>query len=106
MRLRYAPYYHAMTSQHGTSVRLDGREMVMLSSNDYLGLSFHPKVIEAGRAAMLVWGTSTTGARTSNGSRAYHVELQEKLGSFLGREACHIHVAVQHACLSCVASFG
>ena len=105
MRLKYAPYYHAMEAQKGTTVRLHGKETIMLSSNDYLGLSFHPKVIEAGRAAMLKWGTSTTGARTSNGSRAYHVELEEKLAAFLGREACHIHVAGYLSCLSSVASF-
>jgi 7-keto-8-aminopelargonate synthetase and related enzymes len=105
MRLRYAPYYHAMESQQGTNIRLDGREMTMLSSNDYLGLSFHPKVIEAGRAALEKWGTSTTGARPSNGSRAYHVRLEEKLAAFLGREACHIHSAGYLSCLSSVASF-
>lgn len=105
MRLKYAPYYHAMEAQRGTTVKLDGKEMIMLSSNDYLGLSFHPKVIEAGRAALLKWGTSTTGARTSNGSRAYHVELEEKLAAFLGREACHIHVAGYISCLASVASF-
>jgi glycosyltransferase involved in cell wall biosynthesis len=98
-------YYHAMEAQKGTTVTLDGREMIMLSSNDYLGLSFHPKVIEAGRAAMLKWGTSTTGARTSNGSRTYHLELEEKLAEFLGREACHVHVAGYLSCLSSVASF-
>jgi 8-amino-7-oxononanoate synthase len=105
MRLKYDPYYHAMGSQQGTTVSLDGREMIMLSSNDYLGLSFHPKVIEAGRAAMLKWGTSTTGARTSNGSRAFHVELEEKLAAFLNREACHISVAGYLACMSGVAAF-
>ena len=105
MRLKYDPFYHAMESQKGTTVRLNGRDMIMLSSNDYLGLSFHPKVIEAGRAAMLKWGTSTTGARTSNGSRAYHVELEQKLATFLNREACHISVAGYLACLSSVASF-
>jgi 8-amino-7-oxononanoate synthase len=105
MRLRYAPYYHAMESQQGTTVKLDGREMIMLSSNDYLGLSFHPKVIEAGRNALLKWGTSTTGARPSNGSRKYHLELEEKLAAFLGREACHIHAAGYLSCLSSVASF-
>ena len=105
MRLKYAPYYHAMEAQTGTNVRLNGRDMIMLSSNDYLGLSFHPKVIEAGQAAMSKWGTSTTGARTSNGSRFYHVELEEKLAEFLGREACHIHVAGYLSCLSSVAAF-
>lgn len=105
MRLKYAPYYHAMEAQQGTNIRLDGRDMLMLSSNDYLGLSFHPKVIEAGRAAILKWGTSTTGARTSNGSRTYHLELEQKIASFLGREACHVHAAGYLSCLSSVATF-
>jgi 8-amino-7-oxononanoate synthase len=105
MRLKYDPWYHAMEAQHGTTVRLDGRDMIMLSSNDYLGLSFHPRVIEAGRAAMLKWGTSTTGARISNGSRAYHLELEHKLATFLGREACHISAAGYLSCLSSVATF-
>jgi 8-amino-7-oxononanoate synthase len=105
MRLRYAPFYHAMDAQKGTTIHLDGREMIMLSSNDYLGLSFHPKVVEAGRAALLKWGTSTTGARPSNGSRTYHVELEQKIATFLGREACHIHAAGYLSCLSSVAAF-
>jgi 8-amino-7-oxononanoate synthase len=105
MRLKYDPYYHAVQAQQGTHIQLDGRDMIMLSSNDYLGLSFHPKVIEAGRAAMLKWGTSPTGARSANGSRAYHIELEEKLAAFLGREACHIHTAGYLSCMSGVASF-
>ena len=105
MRLKYAPYYHAMEAQNGTCVKLDGRDMIMLSSNDYLGLSFHPKVIEAGRAALLKWGSSTTGARVSNGTRSYHIELEEKLAAFLGREACHVHAAGYLSCLSAVAAF-
>ncbi len=105
MRLKYKPYYHAMEAQSGTHIRLQGRDMVMLSSNDYLGLSFHPKVIEACGQGPKIWGTSTTGARISNGSRAYHVELEDKLAAFLGREACHISVAGYISCCSAVASF-
>jgi 8-amino-7-oxononanoate synthase len=105
LRLRYAPYYHAMEAQQGTTVRLQGRDMVMLASNDYLGLSFHPKVIEASRAALLKWGSSPTGARVSNGSRAYHIELEEKLAAFLGKEACHVHAAGYLSCLSGIAAF-
>jgi 8-amino-7-oxononanoate synthase len=105
LRLRYAPYYLAMDAQAGNKVRRDGREMIMLASNDYLGLTFHPKVVEAARAAVLKWGTSPTGARSSNGSRAYHVELEEKLAAFLGREACHVHAAGYLSCLSSVAAF-
>lgn len=105
MRLKYAPYYIPMEAQQGTNIRLDGRDMIMLASNDYLGLSFHPKVIEAGRAAMLKWGSSPTGARISNGSRAYHLELEEKLAQFLGREACHVHSAGYLSCMSAVGAF-
>ncbi len=105
MRLKYKPYYHAMEAQQGTHIKLQGRDMIMLSSNDYLGLSFHPKVIEATGLAAKKWGTSTTGARISNGSRAYHVELEEKLAAFLGREACHISVAGYVSCCSAVATF-
>jgi len=105
MRLKYKPYYHAMEAQQGTHIQLQGRDMIMLSSNDYLGLSFHPKVIEAAGAAAKKWGSSTTGARISNGSRAYHIELEEKLAAFLGREACHISVAGYVSCGSAVATF-
>jgi 7-keto-8-aminopelargonate synthetase-like enzyme len=105
MLLKYKPFYHTMEAQQGAHTRLDGRDMIMLASNDYLGLSFHPKVIEAGRAAMLQWGTSTTGARISNGSRAYHVELEEKLAAFLNREACFVSVAGYISCMSSVAAF-
>jgi 8-amino-7-oxononanoate synthase len=105
MLLKYKPFYHTMEAQQGAHVRLNGRDMVMLASNDYLGLSFHPKVIEAGRAAMLQWGTSTTGARISNGSRACHVELEEALAAFLNREACFVTAAGYLSCLSSVAAF-
>ena len=105
MLLKYKPFYHTMDAQQGAHVRLNGKEMIMLASNDYLGLSFHPQVIEAGRAAMLQWGTSTTGARISNGSRTYHVDLEEKLAAFLNREACFVTVAGYISCMSSVAAF-
>ena len=104
-RLKYAPYYRAIESQRGTHVKLDGRDMVMLSSNDYLGLSFHPRVIEAGKRALDEWGTSPTGARSSNGSRAYHEQLERELATFLGKEACHVSAAGYLSCLSGVAAF-
>lgn len=105
LRLRHRPYYHAPEWQDGTRVRLDGREMIMMASNDYLGLSWHPKVVEAARAALLEWGASTTGARVSNGSRAYHLALEEKLAAFLGKEACQVHAAGYLSCLSAIAAF-
>lgn len=105
MRLKYAPYYHAMGASQGSMLPLDGKDVIMLSSNDYLGLSSHPKVIEAARAATLEWGTSTTGARSSNGSRTFHLELEERLAAFLEREACHVHSAGYLSCLTSLATF-
>lgn len=105
LRLRYKPYYHTFERQVGTRVWLDGAEKVMLSSNDYLGLTHHPKVIEAAQRALIEWGTSTTGARLSNGSRSYHQRLEEKLAAFLGKEACHISVAGYISCMSAIQAF-
>jgi len=106
LRLKYAPFYHAMQSQRsGSDITHDGSPAIMLASNDYLGLSFHPKVIAAAAAALHRWGASTTGARVSNGSRAFHLEFEEKLAAFLGREACHIHAAGYLSCATAIATF-
>jgi 7-keto-8-aminopelargonate synthetase-like enzyme len=105
LRLKSAPYYHTFSAQHGTRVTLGGRELVMLSSNDYLGLTHHPKVLEAGRCALDIWGASTTGARINNGSRTYHTVLEERLAAFLGKEACHVSAAGYLSCMSAIQSF-
>lgn len=105
LRLKYAPYYYTFDRQEGTRVWRDGKSYVMLSSNDYLGLGNHPKVIEAGQEALKKWGSSTTGARLANGSRAYHTELEEELADFIGKEACHVHAAGYLSCMSAVATF-
>lgn len=105
LRLKYNPYYHTFDRQQGSRVWKDGREYIMLSSNDYLGLGSHPKVLEAARRALDEWGASTTGARLANGSRAYHTRLEGKLAHFLGREACHVSVAGYLSCMSAVEAF-
>jgi len=105
LRLRFNPFYRTFDRQEGTHVWLDGREMIMLSSNDYLGLTHHPKVIEAAQRGIAEWGTSPTGARLSNGSRAYHQRLEEKLAAFLGKEACHVSVAGYISCMSSIQAF-
>ena len=105
LRLKYAPYYHTFDSQNGTRVTRDGREFVMLASNDYLGLTCHPKVLAAAHRALDIWGSSTTGARLANGSRTYHTELEERLAAFLGKEACHVSAAGYLSCMSAVQPF-
>lgn len=105
LRRRYEVWYYAFEAHRGSRVWHQGREYVMLSSNDYLGLSFHPKVVEAGQRALAQWGSSTTGARLANGSRRYHVELEEALAAFVGKEAAHVSSAGYLSCLSSVAAF-
>ena len=105
LRLKYDTYYHIFDRQEGTRVFKDGKEFIMLSSNDYLGLSHHPKIKEAGIEAIKKWGSSTTGARLANGGRIFHQELEERLADFLGKEACHVYSAGYLACASAVTGF-
>ncbi len=104
MRLRYAPYYQVIERAEGVRIVVDGKPMIMMASNEYLGLTSHPEVRAATRCAVDEWGTSPCGSRLANGSRSYHVELEEELAAFLGKEACQIMVAGYMACLASVSS--
>ena len=104
-RLRYQPWYYHFDAQDGVKVRLDGREMLMMSSNDYLGMSFHPKVKEASQKAVQQWGSSTTGSRLANGSRRYHRDLEEALAAFIGKEDAVVLSAGYLACMGAVSTF-
>jgi 8-amino-7-oxononanoate synthase len=104
LRLKYAPFYRVVESAAGMNIVVDGRPMVMMASNEYLGLSRHPKVVAAARKAVDEWGTSSCGSRLANGSRAYHVELEESLAAFLGKEACHVTSAGYLACICSLSS--
>ncbi len=87
-RLGYYPYFRQIQDSHeGTEVIIGGKSIVMVSSNNYLGLAFDPRVREAAAEAARKWGASTSGSRLLNGTLAIHVELEEKLAEFLGREA-------------------
>lgn len=104
LRLKYAPYYRVAESANGIHLTVDGRPMLLMSSNEYLGLSQHPKVVEAAKQAIDQWGISTCGSRLANGSRSYHVELEEALAMFLGKEACHVTAAGYLACVCSISS--
>ncbi|MFO0933119.1 MAG: aminotransferase class I/II-fold pyridoxal phosphate-dependent enzyme [Planctomycetota bacterium] len=82
------PYFREISeSEGGTHVVANGRRLVMAGSNNYLGLTHHPHVIEATRAAIARYGTGCTGSRFLNGTLTLHVELERRLAKFLGREA-------------------
>jgi len=80
-------FYRVVQSAQGAEVVVEGRRMIMLGSNNYLGLAADPRVTAAGAEACLRWGAGTTGSRCLNGTLDLHAELEEKLARFFHREA-------------------
>ncbi|MHC4481837.1 MAG: aminotransferase class I/II-fold pyridoxal phosphate-dependent enzyme, partial [Planctomycetota bacterium] len=81
------PYYRAISSPQEPVVTHAGSELVMLGSNNYLGLTNHPEVKEAAAVALAQYGTGCAGSRLLNGTLDIHVDLEERIAAFLGREA-------------------
>jgi 8-amino-7-oxononanoate synthase len=86
----YYPYFKALSETEGTDVVVDGRRLIMIGSNNYLGLTTHPKVREAAIKAIEKYGTSCTGSRFLNGTLELHKELERRLAKFLGKESAII----------------
>jgi 8-amino-7-oxononanoate synthase len=82
------PYYQTIDRNEGPVAVVDGKEVVMLGSNNYLGLTIHPEVRQAAIAAIHEFGTSLTGSRLLNGTHKLHAALEEDLARFLGKEDC------------------
>jgi len=81
------PYFRPIQSGPGSEVIIDGKKMIMIGSNNYLGLTGHPKVIEAAINAIKKYGTGCTGSRFLNGTLDIHMELEDRLAKFMNREA-------------------
>jgi 8-amino-7-oxononanoate synthase len=86
----YYPYFHELTSKQDTIVHMEGKEMIMIGSNNYLGLTSHPEVIQASVDATLKYGTGVSGSRFLNGTLNLHIELEKELAEFLNKEDCTI----------------
>jgi 8-amino-7-oxononanoate synthase len=82
--LEVSPFFIANESLDGPVARIGGRETLMFGSNNYLGLTRHPEVMQAARDALERYGTSCTGSRLLNGTIAPHVEFEEEIADFLG----------------------
>jgi len=87
MALGYYPYFRAIESDQDTEVVLNGQKVLMLGSNNYLGLTNHPEVKEAAIAAVRQFGSGCAGSRFLNGTLSIHLELEEKLAQFMRKEA-------------------
>lgn len=80
------PYFRAIESEQGTVVKIKGKEVLMFGSNSYLGLTCHPEIKAAAIEATKKYGTGCAGSRFLNGTLDIHLELEEKLAKFLGKE--------------------
>ena len=81
------PYFHALQSRQDKEVVMEGKRRIMLGSNNYLGLTTQPEVIEAGVKALEKYGTGCSGSRFLNGTLQMHLELEEELAHLLNKEA-------------------
>ena len=85
------PYFLPISENHGTEVTIAGKRLIMAGSNNYLGLTKHPKVMAAAEDALSRFGTSNNGSRFLNGTLELHVELEERLARFMGKEAALVY---------------
>ncbi len=81
------PYFRTICSAQDTEVVIEGQKVLMLGSNSYLGLTNHPKIKEAARAAVEKYGTGCAGSRFLNGTLDIHLELEAALARLVGKEA-------------------
>lgn len=82
------PYFHPIEESEGPVVQIGGRKIIMAGSNNYLGLTAHPKVKEAAINAIKKYGTGCSGSRYLTGTVDLHVELEKRLAKFMGKEDC------------------
>jgi 8-amino-7-oxononanoate synthase len=82
------PYFKPLEATDGTIVEIEGQEVIMAGSNNYLGLTNDPRTIKAAQDALDKYGTGCTGSRYLNGTLDIHLELEEKLADFMGKESC------------------
>jgi len=83
----FYPYFRAIEANEGPVVKIEGRQIIMAGSNNYLGLTAHPKVKEAAINAIKEYGTGCSGSRYLTGTLDLHIKLEEKLADFLQKES-------------------
>jgi 8-amino-7-oxononanoate synthase len=96
------PYFRVMTSEAGPVVEMEGRETIMLGSNNYLGLTGDPRVKQAAREALETYGTGLTGSRLLNGTTPLHLELETELAEWMQTEEAIVFTTGHQANLGCI----
>ena len=82
------PYFKPISHSEDTVVVIEGKERIMMGSNNYLGLTHHPAVLAAAKNALERYGSGCTGSRFLNGTIDLHEQLETELAEFFGKEAC------------------
>ncbi|MGD9609115.1 MAG: aminotransferase class I/II-fold pyridoxal phosphate-dependent enzyme [Desulfovibrionaceae bacterium] len=86
------PYFRPISRTWGTEVEVNGKRLVMIGSNDYLGLSHDPRVMDAAAKAVYDWGSGPGGSRFLSGNMVLHHQLEERLAAFVGKRYAVVHV--------------
>ena len=100
------PYFRVIESDQDTEVMINGKKVLMFGSNSYLGLTCHPKVMEAAKNAIDKYGTGCAGSRFLNGNLDIHMQLEERLARLVNKEAALCYSTgfqVNQGVISCVA---
>jgi len=100
----YYPYFQPIEASYDTEVVIRGERKIMVGSNNYLGLTHHPHVLEAAERALKRYGSGCTGSRFLNGTLDLHEELEERLARFMGYEAALVFSTGFQANLGAISS--
>jgi glycine C-acetyltransferase len=87
----YYPFFRPVSWSCGAEVEVGSRRLVMVSSNDYLGLAHDPRVLEAAAGALRRWGSGPGGSRFLSGNTALHDELERRVAGLVGKRAALVH---------------
>lgn len=98
------PYFRTLDSQAGPVVEMEGRETIMLGSNNYLGLTADERVKQAARDALETYGTGLTGSRLLNGTTPLHLDLERELAEWMGSEDAIVFTTGHQANLGCLST--
>jgi 8-amino-7-oxononanoate synthase len=96
------PYFRPISDSEDSVVVIEGKKRIMMGSNNYLGLTHHPKVLEAADSALRRYGSGCTGSRFLNGTLDLHHELEAALAEFVGKEDCLVFSTGYMANVGCV----
>lgn len=100
----FYPYFHTISQSWGPEVKVGNRRLVMVGSNDYLGFTHDPRVIEATAESLRQWGTGPGGSRFLCGNMTLHEVLEERLAALVGKKKAIVHTTGFSANLGAIAS--